>query len=94
MQVASSGTIQAQHVVVQSQRAGDFHSLSLRGSEYEVEDVPVFRFDFIVRNSHLLPAFQTPKKQKQVKAALKAADRETDGEKEVPPVVGVVVGTA
>lgn len=69
--------------------------LSLHGSEYEVNDVPIFPIhDWMVRNPPLLLRSQIPKRQRQVNAALKATDRKGDGAREVSFEAAVVVGTA
>ena len=69
--------------------------LSLHGSEYEVNDVPIFPIhDWMVRNPPLLLRTQIPKRQRQVNAELKATDRKRDGAREVSLEAAVVVGTA
>ena len=48
----------------------------------------------MVRNPTVRLSTQIPKRQRQDKAALKAADRNTDGATEVSLEAAVVVGTA
>ena len=55
---------------------------------------PSSSFDSMVRNPTLRLSTQIPKRQRQDKAALKAADRKTDGATEVSLEAAVVVGTA